>query len=302
MVGGPGRLARARIAEALLEWYATNGRRLVLRASRDPHAIWVGEVMSQQTRMPRVGEALPAFLARFPTVAALAAASTGDVVRAWGGLGYPRRAVALRDAAREIVARHGGTLPSIVTELEALPGVGPYTARAIAATAFGLPVTALDVNARRVVGRLLTGVAFPAAARPADQAVADALAPRESAADWNHALMDLGATVCRPVPDCAACPLRRWCRYPIGGSTASWPGPPPSRPAASRSRPFHDTNRHVRGRVLAVLGDASPGAWVTLDPETMAIARERLERAASELAAEGLIELAGPLGARLPLD
>jgi A/G-specific adenine glycosylase len=283
---------------ALLDWYATNGRRLVIRAARDPYAIWIGEVMSQQTRIGRVGESLPGFLARFPDVWALAGASAADVVRAWGGLGYPRRAIALRDAARLMVERHEGRVPSGVEQLEALPGIGPYTARAIASTAFGVPVTALDVNARRVVGRVLDGTALPALPSHAQQARADALAPTRSADDWNHALMDLGAAVCRPAPDCPACPVRRWCAY------ASSP-----RPAVTRVRdqgaatPFHATNRFVRGRVLALLRGAPAGGWVRLDPGTLAIEPERIGRAARELRADGLIELRDapgtPLEARL---
>src|SRR5690606_31212676 len=115
MVGGPRR--QARLVAALLAWYREHGRTLVIRGSRDPYAIWVGAVMSQQTQIGRVGEALPAFLARFPGVSALARASTGDVIRAWGGLGYPRRAVALRDAARAMVERHEGRVPGTVGEL-----------------------------------------------------------------------------------------------------------------------------------------------------------------------------------------
>jgi A/G-specific adenine glycosylase len=300
MVGD--RRVRARLTAALLDWYAANARRLVIRDTRDAYAILLGEVMSQQTQMARVGESLPAFLARFPTVAALAAATTGDVLRAWGGLGYPRRAVALRDAARELVARHAGRVPEDIAALEALPGIGPYTARAVASTAFGLPVTALDVNARRVIGRLTTGTPLPALVRPVDQARADALAPRERAADWNHALMDLGASVCRPVPGCRACPLRRWCAYATGSRAETWPlratgprsgtGPMPVR--ASRV-PFHETNRYARGRVLALLRDALPGTWASLDAADLSIAPDRLARAIRELAGEGLIELAEPV-------
>jgi A/G-specific adenine glycosylase len=257
--------------------------------------------MSQQTRIGRVGTALPEFLARFPDVASLAAASAADVVRAWGGLGYPRRALALRDAARVMVERHDGRLPRDVTELEALPGIGPYTARAVAATAFDVPVTALDVNARRVIGRVLGGAPLPGPVAPGVQAQADALAPTGSAADWNHALMDLGAQVCRVVPDCPACPIRRWCAYAAG-----------ARPHGTASRvrragtPFHATNRYVRGRVLALLREAPPGTWTTLDAGTFALGPERIDQAARELATDGLIELrddpAGGLEGRLSVS
>lgn len=290
MVGDP--WLRGPAVADLLAWYAEHGRRLVIRATRDPYPIWVGEVMSQQTRMGRVDTALPSFLGRFPSVPALARAGTGDVVRAWGDLGYPRRAVALRDAARLMVERHAGRVPGSVAELVALPGIGPYTARAVAATAFGLPVTALDVNARRVIGRVLHGRPLPSAVGTPDQARADALTPVGRAADWNHALMDLGASVCRPAPDCPACPVLRWCAFAAGQE--------PDTPAVPRRRtggPFRDTNRFVRGRVLAVLRDASEGTWAVIDPDALAIAPGRIARAVGELAAERLIEVAdSPLG------
>lgn len=278
---------------AVLGWYAAHGRRLVIRGSQDAYAIWVGEVMSQQTQIARVSEALPAFLARFPDVAALSRATTADVVRAWGGLGYPRRALAMREAARSMMERHAGEVPRTVEELEALPGIGPYTARAIASTAFGLPVTALDVNARRVVGRVLDGVPLPAVASRVQQARADALAPADAAADWNHALMDLGAAVCRPAPACDGCPIRRWCAFAATPRRVEV-----ERPPRRTATPFGATNRYARGRVLAVLRAAPTDAWATLDPELLGIATERIERAAEELAADGLIETTrGPAGA-----
>lgn len=298
MVGDP--RWRARLARALLAWYRVHGRALVIRETHDPYAIWVGEVMSQQTQIGRVGQALPAFLARFPDVPALAAATTGEVVRAWGGLGYPRRAVALRDAARTMVERHAGRVPREVAALEALPGIGPYTARAVAATAFGTPVTALDVNARRVVGRLLDGTPLPAAPSPSAQTRVDALAPARDAGAWNHALMDLGAAVCRPLPDCASCPVRGWCAFADGVR-----GVAPASAARRPGMPFHATNRYVRGRVLAVLREAPVGSWATIEAETLAVAPERVERALRELADEGLVERqtgAGhPTAARLPI-
>jgi A/G-specific adenine glycosylase len=201
-----------------------------------------------------------------------------------------------------MVERHQGRVPATVPELEALPGMGPYTARAIAATAFGVPVTALDVNARRVLGRVFDGGPLPATASQAHQARADALAPGDAAADWNHGLMDLGATICRPLPACAGCPLVRWCAAvrgagEVGRATRTGRAAPP----------FHATDRFVRGRVLAALREAPHGAWVTLDPDTLGIAPERMARAARALAAEGLIELTGDPGdpvarleARLP--
>ena len=296
---GGGRRAPAPWVAALLAWYAEHRRPLAIRATRDAYPILVGEVMSHQTQIGRVGAALPAFLARFPSVAVLARASTADVIRAWGGLGYPRRALALRDAARLMVERHDGEVPRSVAELEALPGIGPYTARAVAATAYGVPVTALDVNARRVIGRVLDGRALPAGVGPVDRARADALAPPDRAADWNHALMDLGASVCRPAPDCPACPVRSACAFAAGRVPAT-PDAPPRRHAPA----FQDTDRYVRGRVLAVLREAPPDAWIVIHPEALALPAERVTRAAQGLADDGLIELReGPrpwLQARLP--
>ncbi len=314
MVGDPATVRRtasptpldeAALQAAILAWYRQHGRPLVIRQLVDPYAIWLAETMSQQTQIGRVGEALPAFLGRFPDVPALAAASVDALLRAWGGLGYPRRALALRAAARELVARHDARIPADVAALEALPGVGPYTARAVASTAFGIPVTALDVNARRVLGRVLGTPDGTASSGRGFQAVADALAPPDHAADWNHALMDLGATICRPAPDCARCPVRDQCAWsrdhPVDHATAS----PRQRQPKVTSRPasvaFRDTNRYVRGRILASLRDAPPGIWSTIDPAAMSIAPERLERALTQLHREGLVELDTQGHARLPV-
>ncbi len=288
------------IVIALVAWYRANGRRLGIRRLRDGYAIWIGETMSQQTQIRRVDEALPGFLERFPDIATLAAASPADVVRAWGGLGYPRRALALRDAAREVVARFEGRLPQDVPALRSLPGVGPYTARAIAATAFGVPVTALDVNARRVLGRALMGHPLPATVRDDTQAAMDHLAPRDDAADWNHALMDLGALVCRPVPDCDVCPLRAVCQAADEALAASdhttCPPRVRRRPAGP---PFVATNRYVRGRILACLREAPPDVWTVLDPGHLGVHPDRLARALEELAAEGFVDRDGAGHARL---
>ncbi len=284
------------------------GRDLVIRRIVDPYAIWIAETMSQQTQIGRVGEALPAFLASFPDVATLAGSSVATLLRAWGGLGYPRRAMALREAARRIVAIHGGRIPRDVALLLDLPGVGAYTARAVAAIAYGVPVTALDVNARRVLGRVLGGEApaTPVGATGRQfQEVADSLAPVEHAADWNHALMDLGATVCRPIPECPACPLRDHCTWFADAAARSRP-PRPSvgsgRPVrAPRSIPFRDTNRFARGRILASLREVTPGSWRRIDPTAMSVAPERVDRAIAELQREGLIELDDAGLARLPI-
>jgi A/G-specific adenine glycosylase len=146
---------------AVLAWYDAGGRALAFRSSRDPYAILVSEVMAQQTQVSRVVEVWPRFLARFPTVDALAASTPADVVRAWQGMGYDRRALNLRLAAQVIRDEHGGRVPEDIEALDRLPGVGPYTARAVAAIAFGRRVGAVDTNVRRVLTRSLAGARAP---------------------------------------------------------------------------------------------------------------------------------------------
>jgi A/G-specific adenine glycosylase len=286
----------------LLDWYATHGRDLVIRRVTDPYAIWIAETMSQQTQIERVGEALPGFLASFPDTTTLAAAPVGDVLRAWGGLGYPRRALALRRAARQMLERFGGRVPDTVADLEGLPGIGPYTARAVASTAYGVPATALDVNARRVLARVTGTIGSSTLASRSFGVFADGLAPHDRSADWNHALMDLGALICRPRPACPECPLRSVC---ASADAATRPGgdDQPTAPAGPRttSAPFRETHRYVRGRVLASLRDQPVGRWLTIDPEALSIEPARVDRALGELAREGFIELDARGRARLPL-
>ena len=204
------------LRDAVLAWYDANGRALAFRATKDPYAVLVSELMAQQTQAERAAEAWTTWMERFPTVGALADAPLADVIRAWAGLGYNRRAINLHRAAKAIVAEHDGRVPDSVEGLLALPGVGPYTARAVAAIAFGRPVGAVDTNVRRVLGRVAAGAAdaLPAAGM---QALADDVVPVKRPGDWTHALMDVGATLCRPrSPLCAACPALAWCRYAAG--------------------------------------------------------------------------------------
>jgi A/G-specific adenine glycosylase len=191
-------LSRTDLHAAVLDWYARERRDLPFRRTRDPYLILVSEAMAQQTQIDRVAEAWTRFVDRFPTVEALAAAPLDNVLRAWAGLGYNRRAVHLHRAARAIVADHAGRIPDDLAALEALPGVGPYTARAVAAIAFGRHVGAVDTNVRRVLGRLVGRDH----ASKALQALAARHLPAAHAADWTAALMDVGARHCRPVPRC----------------------------------------------------------------------------------------------------
>jgi A/G-specific adenine glycosylase len=242
----------AGLQDALLTWYGAVARDLPWRRTTDPYAILVSEVMLQQTQVARVVERYEAWIARWPTAGALAAATPADVLRAWVGLGYNRRALALH-AAAVVVARDGWP-----DDLTALPGVGPYTAAAVGSFAFGRQEAAVDTNARRVHGRLGRGSAQD-------------LLPAGRAPAFNQAIMELGATVCTArAPRCDACPLRRWCRSAdrvvTGGRDAI-------RRQAVR---FEDTNRWVRGRVVAAL--AAGGPLPDVDAARLEPALEGLER------------------------
>lgn len=223
--------ARIEVHARLLAWYAVHGRAtLPWRHTRDPYAILVAEVMLQQTQLERVLPKYHAFLDRFPTLAALAAAPTSDVIRAWAGLGYNLRAVRLQAIARQALEHYGGTLPNTLDGLLALAGIGRYTAGAVACFAFGLPVATVDTNIRRVLWRLFRGVEpaiWPSGVRAARDglALAEWALPTERAYDWQQALMDLGATVClsrRPL--CERCPLTGCCAaYAETARTALFP-------------------------------------------------------------------------------
>ena len=255
------------VTDALLRWYDEQGRDLPWRRTRDPYAVLVSEVMLQQTQVARVVPRYEAWLERWPDAAALAAASPADVLREWVGLGYNRRALRLRDAC-VAVARDGW--PVTATGLRALPGVGPYTAAAVASFAFDEQVAAVDVNVARVSARLGT--------EPAT------LVPEGRAASFNHAMMDLGATVCTARrARCEACPVARLC--PSEGVVAA-----PVARGGPRQR-FEDTDRFARGRIVAALaaGEALPGG----------LGEERTERALAGLVRDGLVVRDGD-AVRLP--
>jgi len=285
------------LRDAVLGWYDERARVFPFRASRDPWAILVSEAMAQQTQISRVVEKWAGFMAAFPTVHAVAAATPADVLRAWHGLGYNRRALNLWRAARAIVEEHGGQVPREPAELEKLPGVGPYTARAVAAIAFGRPVGAVDTNVRRVLGRVAGGAdGLPAAAL---QQLADSIVPPDRAADWTHAVMDVGATFCRPRrPDCERCPARAWCRY-----AAAPPDRAATRDSNPAERPFETTSRWLRGRLLDELRSAPDGTWTAIHEPLGPHDAEAINAALLALAREGLVELdpVEPRSARLPL-
>jgi A/G-specific adenine glycosylase len=286
----------------ILAWYVDHGRSLAFRVTTDPYAILVAETMAQQTQIARVVVRWERWMLEFPTVATLAAATPAEVLREWQGLGYDRRALALRRAARIIVAEHGGRVPSTLEELESLPGVGPYTARAVAALAFGMRVGAVDVNVRRVLGRMVAGSPDRLAPKQL-QAIADDAVPPGRAGEWTHALMDVGATLCRPrSPRCAECPARRWCQYAAtGGEPVEGRAPRVARTASPV--PFPETTRWLRGRILDRARAATNGQWVRLDGAIGVHAHERVHDAARSMAADGVLELRtrdGDLSVRLP--
>jgi A/G-specific adenine glycosylase len=245
--------------------------------------------MLQQTQIARVEPAWRSFLDRFPTLEALAAAAPADVLRAWAGLGYNRRAVLLQRAARTVVAEFGGRVPASVEALERLPGVGPYTARAVAAIAFGIPVAAVDTNVRRVLRRV-TGEGRVTGEAPTSgvQAQGDRLVDRARPADWTHALMDVGSTLCRPRrPACAACPLGSWCVHATAGTGQGRVTGGADRPSP---RPFEGTSRWLRGRIVEALREAEPGAWVALPGKIGVHDAEAIREATTALERDGILE------------
>lgn len=212
----------------LLAWYDRHRRDLPWRARpgarRHPYRVWVAEIMLQQTTVGAVIPYYRRFLSRFPTVESLAAADIADVLRLWAGLGYYARGRNLHACARAVVERHGGDFPRTVAELRALPGIGDYTAAAIAAIAFDVPVVPVDGNVERVVARLFAIEAPLPRSKPVIRAAAAQLVPGARAGDFAQALMDLGATICTPKsPACLHCPLREGCRAPARGAPENFP-------------------------------------------------------------------------------
>jgi A/G-specific adenine glycosylase len=206
---------RRAITTRLLKWYARHRRDLPWRRQRDPYAVWVSEVMLQQTQVATVTPYYERWMQRFPTVRALASADEDAVLRVWQGLGYYSRARRLLAGARTVLQLHGGTVPRTVAELRRVPGIGAYSAGAIASIAFGAQEPAVDGNAARVLGRLEFVTGDPKSTEVAQRLslIARALVPPERPGDFNQALMELGATLCSPRrPDCDQCPLERLCR------------------------------------------------------------------------------------------
>jgi A/G-specific adenine glycosylase len=278
------------LAGAATDWYERHARDLPWRAPGiGAWQILVSEVMLQQTPVARVAPAWTRWVGRWPTPSALAADPPAEAIRAWGSLGYPRRAIRLHESARVLVERHGGEVPRSVPELLALPGVGGYTARAVAAFAYRQRHPVVDTNVRRLVARCLTGApdAGPATTA-ADLAVAAALLPRPAseAATASAAFMELGAVVCTArSPGCGRCPLSRYCAWRAGGQPLP-PGP------TRRPQRYQGTDRQVRGALLAVLRDA-PGPVSRAELDRVATDAGQRRRALSSLVADGLVGRSG---------
>ena len=284
--------------DRVLEWYGHAARDLPWRRpDATPWGVLVSEVMLQQTQVSRVEPVWNAWLARWPAPADLAVDSPGEAVRAWGRLGYPRRALRLHQAAVAIVARHDGQVPSDPADLLRLPGVGTYTAAAVATFAFGARHAVMDSNVRRVFARTLEGMEYP---RPHQTAAelrqAAALVPDSPplAAHWAVAAMELGALVCTArQPRCGGCPVADLCRWRLAGR-------PPYRGPARRGQRYVGTDRYVRGLLLAVLRESADVVEAARLSAVWADAAQR-ERALDGLVADGLVEPVSS-GYRLPVS
>ncbi len=288
----------AALHETLLTWYDAHGRDLPWRRpDRTPWGVFVSEIMLQQTQVSRVEPIWRDWMSRWPAPAALAAEPVGEVIRAWGRLGYPRRAVRLHAAATVMVDRYDGAVPPTEAELAALPGVGGYTAAAVAAFAFGARATVVDTNVRRVQARLVTGVAQAAPTLSvAELRLARVLLPLDdnAAAVWNVAVMELGALVCTArAPNCAACPAAPEGAWLLAGRPA-YAGP------TRRPQRWEGTDRQLRGAILQALRTASgpiPRARLRRQTWQHLVTTPdagRFDRCLDSLVADGLVEpLAG---------
>jgi len=271
-------------AARLLAWGERTRRDLPWRRTRDPWAVLVAELMLQQTQAVRVAARYEAVLRALPTPEACARVPVGEVVRAWAGLGYNRRAVSLHRAAVVVTERHGGRLPDDLAALLALPGVGPYTARAVLAFAFERDVGVVDTNAGRVLARWEGRTLRPREV----QVLADAAVPPGAGWAWNQAVLDLGATVCRRRrPRCDACPVRESCAW----ASAGWPEPDPAVGSAgvpgSQSR-FEGSDRQARGRLVDALRAGAVPAASLAGAAGWPSDGERARRVAAGLVRDGL--------------
>lgn len=293
------RLPRSLLHQRILDWYAQEARDLPWRGpDTSPWGILVSEVMLQQTPVVRVEPVWRLWLSRWPSPAALAASTTGDAVRAWGRLGYPRRALRLHAASMAIVERHGGEVPDTEEELLALPGVGTYTAAAVAAFAFGRRATVIDTNVRRVLARVVGGVALAAPSLTrAETDLATDLLPQgdDFARTWNAAVMEVGALVCSArSPRCPDCPVHDLCAWQVAGRPA-YEGP------VRRTQSWLGTDRQCRGAILAVLRESKKRSVTALEVgAAWSIDDTQRDRCLDSLVADGLVEPLPRNSFRLP--
>lgn len=319
----PQQLGRARAA--VRRWFAERGRSISFRETSDAWPVLVSEVMLQQTQVARVVPAWNRFMAAFPTPRDLTRAPMADVLRAWAGLGYNRRAMNLRRTAALLCERHGGEVPRDPGVLRTLPGVGPYTARAVAAICFAQPEAAVDTNVRRVLGRFRFGHGGGHDSGPAPRAAqlqtaADEFLDASDPRAWTYAVMDIGSLVCRPArPECSSCPLRPWCQYAgraeveVDAQTLAAIGKPHDRVARAPvtrvpvarapvvRTPFEASNRWLRGHIVERLRNAPGDAWLSLSGPIGAHSVERVALALSSLEADGMLERREDGCARLPV-
>jgi A/G-specific adenine glycosylase len=284
--------------ERINAWYAEAGRKHLPWRQPDCSAwgVFLSEVMSQQTPLARVEPVWREWMERWPTPSALAGAAPGDAVRAWGRLGYPRRALRLHEAATAMVERHGGDVPATPGELLALPGVGVYTAAAVSCFAFGIPEVVIDTNVRRVLARTVEGKAYPSLTlnRAEARLAADSMpTDHHTANTWNVAVMELGALVCiARGPRCGECPVADLCAWNVAGRPA-YDGPP------RRGQSWHGTDRQVRGELLRRLREAHaavPLAGLEDSSDDLA----QVMRCLDSLIADGLVEPLSRKRFRLP--
>ena len=279
------------LPDRVLGWYTEHARELPWRGDdASPWAVMVSEFMLQQTPVARVLPVFEQWMDTWPTPADLAAVPSGDAVRAWGRLGYPRRAQRLHAAATAIVADHGGDVPAEYDDLLALPGVGDYTAAAIASFAYGRRHVVLDTNVRRVLTRALVGEEFPASSvTRAERDLAAGVLPEEetTAATWSVAVMELGALVCTAAtPRCEACPVADLCAW-RGAGYPAYDGPP------RRGQTYAGTDRQCRGRILAVLREAHEPVHSSRIRAAWAPAEQR-DRCLRSLIDDGLVTEVSP--------
>lgn len=274
--------------QRLLDWYAREARSLPWREpGTSPWGVLVSEVMLQQTPVIRVEPVWRQWMSQWPSPADLAASTPGDALRAWGRLGYPRRALRLHGAAAVIVEQHRGRVPDSHEALMALPGVGSYTAAAVASFAFGLRETVVDTNVRRVLARVVTGSehAAPSLTRAETDLAASMLpADAQTTRVWNVAVMELGALVCSArSPQCQDCPVRDLCAWQLSGRPA-YVGP------VGRRQAWHGTDRQARGRLMAVLRDSTGPVTAARLASVWPDDPTQCGRALDSLVADGLVE------------